>query len=67
MTHDSHESFHSECADCQAEMLASWNEHVGSWRAERQYRESIAIARELLDMPYADERDLMDAIQVSLK
>lgn len=65
--HESHEEFHDDCAECQSEMEASYREHLGSYKAERQQRESIAIAREDLDMPNADERELMEAIQWRLK
>jgi hypothetical protein len=67
MTHDDHERFHDDCSGCRAEMDESYREAMGSYRAERQQRESLAIAREDLDMPYEDERDVMDAVLVALK
>jgi hypothetical protein len=41
--------------------------YARSYQAEAKHRESIAIAREDLDMPFAPERDLMIAIQLNLK
>jgi len=67
MKHDDHERFHDDCADCRDEMDESYREAMGSHRAERQQRESLAIVREDLDMPYEDERDVLDAVLLRLK
>ncbi len=67
MAHEDHEHFHSECAGCRAEMEESYREHIGSWRAEKQRRESIAIARQDLDMPDAPESEVMASILINLK
>ena len=68
MSHEDHERFHGSCADCRAEMEASYREHIGSYRAERELRQSLALARQDLDMAGVDEwPELMDAIQRRLK
>jgi len=49
-------------------MEASYREHIGSYRAERELRQSLALARQDLDMAGVDEwPELMDAIQRRLK
>jgi hypothetical protein len=65
--HDDHERFHDDCAGCRAEMDESYREHIGSWRAERQHRESLELARQDLDMPHASEAELQTAIYLGLK
>lgn len=50
---------HDWCID-----VAGWTRQ---WNAERGQRESLAIARADLDMPFASESELMAAIQVGLK
>jgi len=68
MTHDDHEHFHSDCEGCQAEMDESHREHYSAYRAERELRQSLALARADLDMAGIDEwPELMDAIQRRLK
>lgn len=50
---------HDWCAE-----VAGWQRQ---WAAERPYRESMALAREDLDMAHASEPELMEAIQWQLK
>jgi len=67
-THDNHDERRDpECAECNAEMEASYREHIVGYRAERNYRESMALARDDLDMTDVPERELMAAIQLRLK
>jgi len=67
MTHEDHEKFHGSCDECRAEMAAS-NREAGGYRAERERQQSLALARQDLDMAGIDEwPELMDAIQRRLK
>jgi hypothetical protein len=69
VTHEDHDEHRDEnCAECRVEMEASYAEHIGSYRAERELRQSLALARQDLDMAGIDEwPELMDAIQARLK
>jgi hypothetical protein len=67
MTHEDHEHYHDDCAGCRANMEAAYREHFGSYLAERPLRESIALARDDLDMADAPESEVMAGILIHLK
>ena len=66
--HENHETPVYECADCKAEMDTSYREAMGGYRAERERRQSLALARADLDAAGIPEwPELMDAIRRRLK
>jgi hypothetical protein len=67
VTHQDHEHYHEDCAECRAETEAAYREHIGSYRAEASQRESIALARADLDMADAPESEVMASILINLK
>ena len=52
---------------CDHEWCAEVDGWQRQWAGERQYRESMALARSDLDMAYASEREVASAILERLK
>ena len=69
-SHESHEEFHYECRLCRAELEESHREAMagGRYRAERELKQAMALARADLDAGLdVDEAQLMAAIQRRFK
>jgi hypothetical protein len=57
-----------DCPICITAFNEAYREHYAPWRAERELRQSLALARADLDMAGVDEwPELMDAIQARFK